>query len=71
MEKITLTIEDPNKLHFIKELLNNFDFIKIDSNKPVNENSLKDFVGIWSKSEADKMKANIREACEQIHDEEW
>ncbi len=71
MEKITLTIKDTNKLHFLKELLSQFDFVELEKKRISKKSNLNKFAGIWSKKEADKMKADISEACEQIHEEDW
>lgn len=39
--------------------------------KPVERKSFKDFAGIWTEEEAEKMKKDIEEACGQIHPDDW
>lgn len=39
--------------------------------KPVERKSFKDFAGIWTDEEAEKMKKDIEEACGQIHPDDW
>lgn len=38
---------------------------------PVPQKSFKDFAGIWTEEEADKMKKDIEEACGQIYPSDW
>ena len=71
MEKITLTVKDNSKLHFLLELLKQFDFVEITKISSKNKGSLDRFAGIWSDDEANKMKSVINEGCEQIQEEDW
>jgi len=71
MEKIILTIKDNSKLHFFLELLKQFDFVEVHKTTPKTRHSLTRFAGIWTDTEANKMKGIIEEGCEQIHVDEW
>ena len=37
----------------------------------ISGKNFKDFAGIWTAAEADKMKKNIEESCEQINPDDW
>jgi hypothetical protein len=39
--------------------------------KPEHVRSLEQLAGIWTEEEAEKMKKDIEEACEQIHPDNW
>ena|GEM_PF-2237099 len=71
MEKITLTIKDKSKLHFLLELLKQFDFVEVQKKTSKAKRSLDRFAGIWSEDEATQMKEVIKDGCEQIHEEDW
>jgi hypothetical protein len=48
MQKIILKLKDDNKLNFLLELLNQFQFIEVE--KPVKKNDTHDFfasAGLW------------------------
>ena len=72
---------EARKLNLINEVLNtdNEDvLLKIEKmmkqSKKVKDKvkgSFKDFSGIWTKKEADKMERIIEESCETINPEDW
>ena len=68
------------KLNFIQEILaitNEKVIAKLESilkkerKKDAQHLSAHDFLGVISEEEAEKMKKEIQEACENIHDEDW
>lgn len=72
--------EEARKLHLIEALLKEEDekvlsgvesLLNRKETKPVEKKSFKDFAGIWTEEEAEKMKKDIEEACGQIHPDDW
>lgn len=72
--------EEARKLHLIEALLKEEDekvlsdvesLLTRNETKPVEKKSFKDFAGIWTEEEAEKMKKDIEEACGQIHPDDW
>lgn len=58
MERIVLNITDSRKLHFLLELLNQFDFIEIEKSNTPKETKNKKYdlfalAGIWQNREID------------------
>ena len=68
------------KLHFIQELLALSNekvieklegFLKMEKHKEDKKPSVYDLLGVISEEEAEKMKKDIEESCENIHAEDW
>jgi len=72
--------EEARKLHLIEALLKEEDekvlsgvesLLIRNQTKTGNKKTFKDFAGIWTEEEAEKMKKDIEEACGQIHPDDW
>jgi len=72
--------EEARKLHLIEALLKEEDekvlsgvesLLTRNETKTAGEKTFKDFTGIWTEEEAQKMKKDIEEACGQIHPDDW
>lgn len=61
-----LKVEDEKVLSEIESLLS-----KDLNTASMQKKSFKDFAGIWTEEEAEKMKKDIEEACGQIHPDDW
>jgi hypothetical protein len=68
------------KLHLIEAILkiendDELDEIETAINKTrlpfAGGKSFRDFAGLWSAAEADEMKKNIEDSCEQINPDDW
>lgn len=55
MQKITLTIKDDDKVNFLMELLNQFDFIEIKKSEQKRDENYNFFAsaGLWKNREID------------------
>jgi hypothetical protein len=71
---------EAKKIHLIEAILkieNDAELAEVETaiNKSkmhvVGGKSFKDFAGIWSAAEADEMKKNIEDSCEQINPDDW
>lgn len=70
---------EARKLHLIEEILKIKDEAVLSEVESLISNRLyavkgkswTDFAGIWSAEEADEMKRNIEESCEQINPDDW
>jgi len=71
---------ETRKLHLIEEMLKVKseatlsaleNLLKLSNNKTVKKPDIKDFSGIWSKSEAEEIERIIAESCETIHPDDW
>jgi hypothetical protein len=72
---------EARKMHLIEDLIkvkNEAVLIQIESivkkaanNQDASRLSAHDFVGLWSKEDADAIEKAIEEGCEQIHPDDW
>ena len=72
---------DARKIHLIEDLIkikNEAVLIEIESvlkraaqDKQGSRLSAHDFVGLWSKEDAESIERAIEEGCEQIHPDDW
>lgn len=71
---------EAKKIHLIKAILkieNDAELAEIETAinrstmQVAGNKSFKDFAGIWTKAEADEMKKNIEDSCEQINPDDW
>ena len=72
---------EARKMHLIEDLIkvrNEAILIEIESivkkaavNREANRPSAHDFVGLWSKEDAESIEKAIEEGCEQIHPDDW
>lgn len=72
---------EARKMHLIEDLIkvkNEAVLIEIESvlkraaqEKQVGRPSAHDFVGMWSKEDAEAIEKAIEEGCEQIHLDDW
>lgn len=64
MEEIILKIKDRSKAKFLRQLLNQFDFVEMEKNKKEKKSShsIFDSAGLWK-----ERKINAR----QLRDEAW
>jgi len=64
MEKLTLNIKDKSRMHFLMELLGQFDFIEIEKKAPQRSSAAYDFFassGLWKDRDIDAEQ--LREAA--------
>ena len=72
---------EARKIHLIEDLIkvkNEAVLIEIESvlkraamDKQINRPSAQDFVGLWSKEDAEAIEKAIEEGCEQINPDDW
>jgi len=72
---------EARKMHLIEDLIkvkNEAVLIEIESvlkraaqDKQTSRPSAHDFVGLWSKEDAEAIEKAIEEGCEQIHPDDW
>ncbi len=60
-----LKIENDAVLDAVETVLNKNDM------HIVKRKSFKEFAGIWTAAEAEEMKKNIEDSCEQINPDDW
>lgn len=68
MQKITLTIEDDKKVNFLMELLNQFDFIKVQKSSRQNRDDYDFFAsaGLWKNRDINSEQLR-RQAWQRRH----
>jgi hypothetical protein len=77
IEKSELMYSEARKMHLIEDLLkvkNEAVLIEIESvlkKAAGNQQKSHDFVGLWSKEDAESIEKAIEEGCEQIHPDDW
>ena len=87
MKMLSLSIEktkpmdiQTRKLHFIQEILTLSNekimeklesLLKSEKHKEGKKPSVYDLLGVITEQEAEKMKKEIEEACENIHEDDW
>jgi hypothetical protein len=72
---------EARKMHLIEDLIkvkNEAVLVQIESivkgaakNQEAGRPSAHDFVGLWSKQDAEAIEKAIEEGCEQIHPDDW
>jgi len=72
---------EARKMHLIEDLIkvkNEAILIQIESivkkaanSQDASRPSARDFVGLWSKEDAEAIEKAIEEGCEQIHPDDW
>lgn len=70
-------ISESRKIHLIEEVLKIDDEARLIAlenffkSSALTKGRIKDFVGIWTKEEAEIIERNIEKSCESVNSDDW